>query len=240
MWLLHMEETDGSTIQVARNGREVRLPELPHYTVDGYCADTKTVQEFLGCYFHGHTCLPFRHLKTVGEDILAARYEQTMSRLEHITQAGYAVKVIWECEWDASKVVEQKPELLTHPIVLHSPLFTRDALYGGRTEAMCLHYKIEENEETIQYCDVMSLYPYICKYFKFPIGHPAIHVGYTCKNIDACLQMERLIKCTVVPPKDLYHPVLPFRCSKKLLFCLCRSCAVEQNMQEPCQHFSDD
>jgi len=51
---------------------------------------------------------------------------------------------------------------------------TRDALYGGLTEAMRLHYKIKEGEESVQYCD-MSLYPYICKYFKFPIGHPIIH-----------------------------------------------------------------
>ena len=66
----------------------------------------------------------------------------------------------------------------------------------------------------------MSLYPYICKYFKFPIGHPVVHVGDTCKDIRACLQMEGLIKCTIVPPMDLYLPVLPFRCNKNLLFCL--------------------
>jgi hypothetical protein len=39
---------------------------------------------------------------------------------------------------------------------------------------------------------------------------------------------------------ELYHPVLPYKCNKKLLFCLCRSCAVEQNTRGPCQHFSDD
>jgi len=40
-------------------------------------------------------------------------------------------------------------------------------------------------------------------------------------------------------PKDLYHPVLPFRHNKKLLFCLCRSCVLEQNTTGECQHFSD-
>ena len=98
-----------------------------------------------------------------------------MSRIEQITRAGYQVKVMWECEFDASKLVEKKPKSLTHPIVQHNPLNTRDALYGARTEAMRLPYKIEENE-SIKYCDVMSLYPYICKYYKFPIGHPVIHV----------------------------------------------------------------
>jgi hypothetical protein len=128
----------------------------------------------------------------MNEDILAERYEGTIPRIEQITRARYKVKLQWECEFDASKIVEQKPELLTQPIVQHSPLSTRDALYGGRTEALRFHYMIEENE-TIQYCDVMSLYPYICKYYKFPIGHPVIHVVETCKNIEACLRMEGLM-----------------------------------------------
>jgi len=58
---------------------------------------------------------------------------------------------------------------------------------------MSLHYKAEENRETIQYCDIMSLYSYICKDSKFPIAHPIIHEGDTCKNVDACFQMEGLI-----------------------------------------------
>jgi len=45
------------------------------------------------------------------------------------------------------------------------------------------------------------------------------------------------MKCTIVPPKDFYHLVLPFR--HKLLFCLCRSCVLEQNTTGECRHFSD-
>ena len=62
-----------------------------------------------------------------------------MARIEQITKAGYIVKVMWECAFDASKIVERKPQLLTHPLVRHSPLYTRDALYGGRTKAIRLH-----------------------------------------------------------------------------------------------------
>jgi hypothetical protein len=47
---------------------------------------------------------------------------------------------------DDAGIVNQKRELLTHPIVQQSPLHKRDALYGGRTEAMRLHYKARENE----------------------------------------------------------------------------------------------
>ena len=47
---------------------------------------------------------------------------------------------------------------------------------------MRLHYRVKEGEETIQYeyVDVMSLNnnnnPWVCKYFKFPIRHPTIHL----------------------------------------------------------------
>ena len=50
------------------------------------------------------------------------------------------------------------------------------------------------------------------------------------------LQKEGLIKCTVLPPTRLYHPVLPYRCDNKLLFCLCRSCATQQNFEGECPH----
>jgi G:T-mismatch repair DNA endonuclease (very short patch repair protein) len=217
MWLLHMEQTDDCQIRHARNGREYRPPELSQYSVDGYCAETRTVYEFLGCYYHECTCQPFRDVKTLSGETLAERHEHTLSRLEAIRQEEYHVKFVWECNFDEAGILEQKPELLTHSIVRHAPLITRDALYGGRTEAMCLHYKIREDLESVQYFDVMSLYPYICKYFKFPIGHPTIHVGDACADTNTCLQMNGLMKCTIVPFKDLYHPVLPFRYNRNCI-----------------------
>jgi len=36
-------------------------------------------------------------------------------------------------------------------------------------------------EEAVQYVDVMSLYQYVCKYNKFPVGHPVIQVGDACQ-----------------------------------------------------------
>ena len=51
MWLLHMVETDGVKIIHGRNGREYKVPELPQFSVDGYCPETRTIYEFFGCYF---------------------------------------------------------------------------------------------------------------------------------------------------------------------------------------------
>ena len=50
------------------------------------------------------------------------------------------------------------------------------------------------------------------------------------------LSMEGLIKCTVLLTRRLYHLVLPFRCNNKLLFCLCKTCAVECNFGVECVH----
>ena len=43
MWILYVEEMDGYKMMHARNGREYRRPELLHFSVDGYCAETKSV-----------------------------------------------------------------------------------------------------------------------------------------------------------------------------------------------------
>jgi hypothetical protein len=48
MRLIYKEQTDGCSILHARNGREFRLPELSHLSVDGYCPETKKVYDFLG------------------------------------------------------------------------------------------------------------------------------------------------------------------------------------------------
>jgi hypothetical protein len=80
------------------------------------------------------------------------------------------------------------------------------------------------------------MYPYICKYFKFPNGNPAIHVGNYCLDTDAMLQKDGLLTCSILPPKYLFHPVLPFRCNNRLLFCQCRSRAIQQNQTEDCTH----
>ena len=123
MWLLHMERTDGCHIQHARNGREFRPPELPHYSVDGYCAEIRTIYEFLRCYYHGCKFQSFQDVKTLASgERLAERYEQTLARIEQLKSAGYTVKVRWECEFEGAD------DLRTHPIVRHVPLNTRDAL----------------------------------------------------------------------------------------------------------------
>ncbi|GFG31346.1 hypothetical protein Cfor_03980 [Coptotermes formosanus] len=122
MWLSYREHTDACSIQHGRNGRESRLPAVPHLKVDGYCAETRTVYEFNGCYWHAcPRCQSLRDVPTLAEDTLAQRYERTMDRLQRITQAGYTVEVQWECDFDR-EILQKHPELERLPIVEQSPL----------------------------------------------------------------------------------------------------------------------
>ena len=68
--------------------------------------------------FASYTFIPVAPLGiSVRRDTLAERYERTMNRIEQIAHAWYKVKIQWEYEFDESKIVEERPEFMTHPIV---------------------------------------------------------------------------------------------------------------------------
>ncbi|XP_057656822.1 uncharacterized protein LOC130894202 [Diorhabda carinulata] len=124
-----------------------------------------------------------------------------------------------------------------HPLFSQTPLEPRDAFYGGRTDATKLYYSYKEGEK-INYRDICSLYPYINKYGKYPIGHPEVYVGEACYALDL-KTTNGLIKCKVLPPTNLYHPVLPYKTNNKLIFPLCRTCC-ENMLKEECSHAGEE
>jgi hypothetical protein len=85
--------------------------------------------------------------------------------------------------------------------------------------------------------DVISLYPYICKYGKFPVGHPKLYVGSDCPP--DCLDREGIIQCKVISSRKLYHPVLPYQSNSRLMFLLCSDCADTMNQGE-CTHSDEE
>jgi len=140
--------------------------------------------------------------------------------LQKIRDAGYTVVSIWGCEF--KKLLCDNPglqnELCSHHYVKHFPINIRDSLFGDRSEATKTYYNVKEGEE-IRFVDVISLYSYICKYGKFNVGHPKVYVGADCPP--DCLDRVRIMKCKVLPPKKLYHPVLPYKSNSKMMFPLC-------------------
>jgi len=86
MWLVYRLKKDGDRMILhGRIGRKYRLPELPNFSMESFCQETRTVYEFLGCCYHGHTYQLYRDITTNRGDTLAERYEHTMMRIEHIT-----------------------------------------------------------------------------------------------------------------------------------------------------------
>lgn len=69
---------------------------------------------------------------------------------------------------------------------------------------------------------LFSLYPSVNKYAKYPVGHPVI---ITC-NFKDLSHYFGLAKVKVLPPRKLFHPVLPYTTDDgKLKFPLCKRCA---------------
>jgi len=127
---------------------------------------------------------------------------------------------IWECEWKHLKETNPEIQSFVNNLELNDPLNSRDAFCGGRTNAVKLYHQVTSNQK-IHYIDVTSLYPWVNKTSVYPKGHPEFisQPGHT--NIQ---EYFGLIQCKVLPPRDLYHPVLPYRQERKLLFPLCASC----------------
>ena len=61
-------------------------------------------------------------------------------------------------------------------------------------------------------------------YGKYPRGHPEI-ITSGFKDID---KYYGIVKCKVLPPRALYHPVLPRKCGGRLKFPLCALCADKE------------
>ena len=113
---------------------------------------------------------------------------------------------------------------------LQERLDVRKAFFGGHTNATKLHASSTPGEK-LRYYDFTSLYPYVNKYSKYPIGHPEILVG---GELDTSLDNYfGVAKVKILAPKGLYHPVLPVLFNGKLTFPLCAKCAEYQNT-DPC------
>ncbi len=224
LWLEWLQKP-GLQIQHALNGGEFKIPRT-NYRVDGYCHETKTVYEFLGCLWHGcRTCYPQRNMALPKTNETAeVLWYHTQERLQHIRHLGYNVVTIWEHEFHHLQKEDQSLEEFAKTCDVQPRLNIRDAFFGGRTNATRLHYKITEGE-TIRYVDFTSLYPWTNNYQRYPVGHPEI-ITREFQNINSYFG---LAKVKILPPRGLYHPVLPCRIGGKLMFLLCHKCAFGES-----------
>ena len=85
--------------------------------------------------------------------------------------------------------------------------------------------------EEIKVYDVTSLYPFVNARCRYPIGHPTV----ITENFASLSEYFGLVMCTVLPPHQLFLPVLPLKSNGKLTFPLCKTCADEM-YQGDCHH----
>ena len=201
---------------------------LPHsYLVDGFDAATNTVHEFHGCLWHGcPTCFPKRdnHSKLNLDQTFEEMFQATLSKHQILRANGYLLRIMWECQWREQSSSQQCiiDFLATWKPV--PPLDPRDAFFGGRTNACTLYRQVEPGG-MILYVDVTSLYPWVNATAEYPVGHPQIITNPEDQDIASYFGVAMV---DVVPPHELYHPVLPSRQGKKLTFPLCTKCVADE------------
>jgi hypothetical protein len=225
-WLKYIAESQNIYIIHAMNSDEFKIG--PYY-VDGICHEKKIIFEFHGCHWHGCTvCFTPDTYSNIKKNTMKEINDMHNLRIAYIQNnmpEGYQLIQIWEHEWDDLCISKEEIKKFVQQNPIQNRLNPRNCMFGGRTNGLNLYRKSNQNEK-ISYIDYTSLYPYVQKYKRFPIGHPEIiteNINYTNNYYYG------LMKCRLIPPKKLYIPVIPARINGKLMFPLCYKCASESN-----------
>ncbi len=235
-WLEYIKASKNVDVHHTLNHGEVKFGS---FYVDGYYEinGDRIALEYLGCFWHGCNCrFNPSELNPVSKIPYGVLRRQTDNKMEVLCKTyNLKVRTMWDCQWKKAK--QNDPDVRAFMSNYEAPerLNPRDSLFGGRTNALKLYHKATEDER-ISYLDFTSLYPFVQSRKTYPIGHPEIIL----KDFEPVERYFGLIKCTVLPPRKLLHPIIPFKSPQgKLLFALCRTCA-EQQLQESCQHTDEE
>ena len=224
-WLEFLSRGNAPPILHARNTPDRSEISVCGRKVDGYCAKTNTVFEFNGCYWHAcPLCYPAK----------SSRYHKQTEKETFLRSKGYQVVTIWECAFRKLRHTSEYKTFLEQYPQLHErlPLNVRDAFYGGRTNASCLYYKFSPHEQGC-YDDFTSLYPSVNSQGVYPVGHPTILLTPSLEKLQRG-EYFGVAKARILPPRGLFHPILPAKINNKLMFPLCYTCAVTTSSH--CNH----
>ncbi|XP_070570352.1 uncharacterized protein [Ptychodera flava] len=212
-WLEWMTFKKKASIKHVHNSGKTKIDQ---YWVDGYDEENNTVYELHGCYDNGcPQC--YKDPGTVNtrvEKTMADLNQSAKDKMRFLRSHGFRVIEMWEC--DFKKEMEENHELqeFVTSLDFQVPLKPKDACYGSRTNATTLYYECEKDEE-IHHVGFRNLHCHIMKFCKYPIKHPNILTQNIVSQVPTYFG---LTKCRVLPPRQLYFPVLPLRVDKKLMF----------------------
>ena len=211
IWLDWIEESDSVKL--------IREYRISCFWADGFDPESNTIYEYHGCYFHG--CRRGCSVRDPGdhERVLEKRRVYIAVRDNLIPSLKYVE--MWGCEFrDMIRVDENLRSFNDSRKKYYSILKNdggiklRDCYFGGRTNNL-VFFREASDEEEIKYLDVTSLYPFVLHKYDFPVGHPVIikkNVSLESRNYFG------VVRCRVLPPPNLYLPILPVRIKGKLVF----------------------
>ncbi|XP_077865295.1 uncharacterized protein LOC144351911 [Saccoglossus kowalevskii] len=162
---------------------------------------------------------------------MTSLYERLLAREEWLKSKGYSLVSMWECDFKNQIKNNHKVKRFVGNLDISNHIRGREAFLSGHTNVLHLYYEIKEGEK-IEYVDFCSLYPYINKTSRYPVGHPTV---VTKDFIAKPTAYFDIIKCDILPPRILYISVLLFRVSNKLMFPLCSKCTETMN-QDKCYY----
>ena len=231
---------------------------------DLYSAKTKEALFYNGCFYHAHMheCLlnPNASPQT-NHPLFKESYQQINDNFNKKIAMLLAnnplniekVTIIWECEYLKQKTTNLDLKTFLSTTFKERPLERlrpRTAIRGSLTECFALKWLKSENQNEIFYClDINGMYSHIAMTSKFPIGPYKILLGKDVNDIafksgqffykDIQNPMVGVMMISILPPKDLFFPFLPYKLKDETtVFSLCLKCAENQN--QTCNHSDDE
>ena len=118
---------------------------------------------------------------------------------------------MWEYEF--RETYRNDPELRHYlqNLDITDRLDPQESFFGGRTNASQLYYRTKEDEK-IEYLDFTSLYPWVNKTCQYPVEDLEVITS----DFKHLAQYFGKSKVRILPPRRLYHPVLPYKSTESL------------------------
>ncbi len=108
-WLDWESEERQVFIRHKYNGKEKKIGKK-QVCVDGWCAETNTVFQFHGCFWHGHECQEKKGVlrNNRRKKTMVELRSETRAITQYIQKCGYHLEEKWECEWKQEKKEEEE------------------------------------------------------------------------------------------------------------------------------------
>ncbi|CAF4793707.1 unnamed protein product [Rotaria socialis] len=220
-----------------QNGRE--LMGLPY---DSTKQETVAL-EANGCLWKYHHACGAPNVMIGG--MMGDERRQRMLEKESEIKKKYHLVTMYSCEWlKLQKSDEEVRNFLKQWRQKYSKhrLDVRASFNGGMVDSNYLYFDCEKKGEnySIEYHDVTSLYSHIMRESDFPVGEWENLLGDQLPSVD---ELEKLLKetpniglisCQILPPQDIYNPILGVKINNKLVVPICYTCAKLKS--SVCQH----